>query len=239
MHAIAKFRFEQAEDERNGAPELIQFLQEQLKIEIDYDPHGIIFITRPGELETVCLFGKMGALANKIATALGCAVEETLPRLYEFMSQLTDDPEVLAIVREGARSEHEFNANGENFETFRELLFPRSQKLNAQSGLPDIGEVRKSVIGSRWGRPELPRPSNDYTAHPSVRPIQRHFHPWNPRGLSTVPEITSRTFPLSFRTFGFDGPSQPTTLMSSTHSPKHIVAISTVSAINNASIKLS
>jgi len=149
IHAIVKSRFEQAEDERTGTPELIQFLQEQLKIEIDYDPHGIIFITRTGELPTVCLFGKMGALASKMATTLGCSVEETFPRVYEYISALTDDPDVLAILREDLRAKQEFNANGEDSETFLELLFPRSQTFKTQSSLPDIEEVRKSIIGPR------------------------------------------------------------------------------------------
>jgi hypothetical protein len=149
IHAIAKSRFEHAENEKTGTPELIRFLQEQLKIEIDYDPHGILFITRPGELTTACFFGKMAEGLSKFAKHWGCSNEETYPVVMKMAYELFKDPELLAVLREYTRTKHEFDGNGEDSETFLELLHPPLDKFRTQPGLPDIEELRKLIIGRR------------------------------------------------------------------------------------------
>jgi len=103
-----KARFSRFEREREGAQVLINILEEELKVKIDYDPqHGSVFIEKPeGDVQMIA-FGKFAAYLSRMASKHNLSGQElleliensvhTMARFYEQFPDLDINNDLFSI----------------------------------------------------------------------------------------------------------------------------------------------
>jgi Domain of unknown function (DUF4365) len=150
VHSITKSRFERSQDERQGVQALIDLLKEHLKLEIEYDTRGVVYVTPPGEAPIVGLFGRTAEHFDDLAKHWGCSFEQAYRIVFKTIHELTESgPKERKVLTEMFYALSEIERHGQDFSAFVEVKSRRRRKPRTKPGPPDIEELKQLLVPRR------------------------------------------------------------------------------------------
>ena len=153
VHSIAKSRFERSQNEQIGVQALIDLLREHLKLEIEYDARGVVYVTPPGESPIVGLFGRTAEHFDDIAKHWGCSFEEAYRLVLKVINELTESgPKERKVLTQMFYALSEIERQGQDFRAFVDVKGTRRRKPRTKPGPPDIQELKQLLVPRRRKR---------------------------------------------------------------------------------------
>ena len=159
VHSIAKSRFERSQNEQQGVQALIDLLREHLKLEIDYDARGVVYVTPPGESPIVGLFGRTAKEVDDLAKHWGCSPEQAYSVVIKTLHELSEGgPRERRVLIEMFYALSEIERHGQDFRAFVDVKGTRRRKPRTKPGRPDIEELKQLLVprSKKRNRNDLP-----------------------------------------------------------------------------------